>query len=62
MNTLDHVNKCAEFTMSFTIPFKAVEDPTSQAKCYSPSAVIMAWKEVCITNENRRLHGNVVPQ
>lgn len=24
MNTLDHVNKCAEFTMSFTIPFKAV--------------------------------------
>lgn len=36
MNTLDHVNKRAEFVMSFTIPFKAVEDPTSQAKCYSP--------------------------
>lgn len=37
MNTLalDHVNKRAEFVMSFTIPFKAVEDPTSQAKCYS---------------------------
>lgn len=52
MNTLDHVNKRAEFVMSFTIPFKAVEDPTSQAKCYSPSAVIMAWREVCITNEN----------
>lgn len=35
MNTLalDHVNKRAEFVMSFTIPFKAVEDPTSQAKC-----------------------------
>ena len=32
MNTLalDHVNKRAEFVMSFTIPFKAVEDPTSQ--------------------------------
>lgn len=40
MNTLalDHVNKRAEFVMSFTIPFKAVEDPTSQAKCYSPHA------------------------
>lgn len=24
-NTLDHVNKCAEFTMSFTIPFKAAD-------------------------------------
>lgn len=33
MNTLalDHVNKRAEFVMSFTIPFKAVEDPTSHA-------------------------------
>lgn len=50
MNTLalDHVNKRAEFVMSFTIPFKAVEDPTSQAKCYSPHEVIMAWREVCI--------------
>lgn len=47
MNTLalDHVNKRAEFVMSFTIPFKAVEDPTSQAKCYSPHEVIMAWRE-----------------
>ena len=45
MNTLalDHVNKRAEFVMSFTIPFKAVEDPTSQAKCYSPHEVVMAW-------------------
>lgn len=44
MNTLalDHVNKRAEFVMSFTIPFKAVEDPTSQAKCYSPHEVVMA--------------------
>lgn len=42
MNTLDHVNKRAEFVMS--IPFKAVEDPTSQAKCYSPHEVIMAWR------------------
>lgn len=48
MNALDHVNKRAEFVMSFTIPFKAVEDPTSQAKCYSPHKVIMAWREVCI--------------
>lgn len=50
MNTLalDHVNKRAEFVMSFTIPFKAVEDPTSQAKCYSPHEVVMAWREVCI--------------
>lgn len=46
MNTLDHVNKRAEFVMS--IPFKAVEDPTSQAKCYSPHEVVMAWREVCI--------------
>lgn len=50
MNTLalDHVNKRAEFVMSFTIPFKAVEDPTSQAKCYSPHEAVMAWREVCI--------------
>lgn len=46
MNTLDHVNKRAEFVMSFTIPFKAVEDPTSQAKCYSPHEVVMAWREI----------------
>lgn len=30
--------------MSFTIPFKAVEDPTSQAKCYSPHEVVMALR------------------
>ena len=53
MNTLDHVNKRAEFVMSFTIPFKAVEDPTSQAKCYSPHDVHQSI---------RCLYGNVVPQ
>lgn len=67
MNTLalDHVNKRAEFVMSFTIPFKAVEDPTSQAKCYSPHEVVMAWREVCIKALRMRIDAcmeNVVPQ